>query len=293
MSEGPVLGSLDDRVDIAPGVSIARLGLGTYKSDDGPDVEGEVSYGLELGYRHVDTAAMYGNERGVGRALRASGLAREQYTVATKVWNSDQGYDSTLKAFEASLARLGLDPVDLYLIPWPIPGLGRDTWRAMERLHAEGRARAIGVCNFLVHHLEELLTFAEVPPALDQVEHHVRLQQPELRDWCADHGVTLQAWAPIMRGRVAGIPEVVRIGELHRKSAAQVAIRWILQHGVTTIPKSVHRERVAENADVFDFELSPDEMAILDGLDRGERIGSHPDQFALFGGITRLFHPPA
>jgi diketogulonate reductase-like aldo/keto reductase len=272
--------SLDDRVEVAPGVRMARLGLGTYKSADGPDVEGEVSYGLELGYRHVDTAALYGNERGVGRALRASGLPRDEYTVATKVWNSDQGYASTLKAFDASLERLGLEHVDLYLIHWPIPGLTRETWRAMEEIRSQGRAKAIGVCNFLVHHLEDLATFADVPPALDQVEHHVRLQQPDLRDYCASHGVTLQAWAPIMRGRVAGIPEVVEIGRRHDKSAAQVAIRWILQHGVTTVPKSVHRDRVAENADVFDFALDDSEMAALDALDRAERIGGHPDQFA-------------
>jgi diketogulonate reductase-like aldo/keto reductase len=283
MSEPPVLTSLDDRVEIAPGVAMARLGLGTYKSQEGPDVEGEVSYGLELGYRHIDTAALYGNERGVGRALRASGLAREAYTVATKVWNSDQGYESTLQAFDASMERLGLDYVDIYLIHWPMPKRTRETWRAMEEIHASGRAKAIGVCNFLVHHLEDLQVFANVRPALDQVEHHVRLQQPDLRDYCAEQGITLQAWAPIMRGRVSAIPEVVEIGSRHGKSAAQVAIRWILQHGVTTIPKSVHRERVAENADVFDFELTPEEMIVLDGLDQGARIGGHPDQFAALG----------
>jgi diketogulonate reductase-like aldo/keto reductase len=275
--------SLEDRVEIAPGVRMARLGLGTYKSAEGPDVEGEVSYGLHLGYRHIDTAALYGNERGVGRALRASGVARDDVTVATKVWNSDQGYNSTLKAFDASLDRLGLEYVDLYLIHWPMPRVMRETWRAMEEIQMSGRARAIGVCNFLVHHLEELRAFANVPPVLDQVEHHVRLQQPELRDYCAEHGITLQAWAPIMRGRVGEIPELLEIARGHEKTAAQVAIRWILQHGATTIPKSVHHERVAENADVFDFELTTAEMAVLDGLDRRERIGGHPDQFAMMG----------
>lgn len=283
MAEDIVLHSLDDRVEIAPGVRMARLGLGTYKSAEGPDVEGEVSYGLEIGYRHIDTAALYGNERGVGRALRASGLPREQITVATKVWNSDQGYESTLRAFDASLERLGLDYVDLYLIHWPMPRHMQDTWRAMEEIQESGRAKAIGVCNFLVHHLEDLLSLAKVPPALDQVEHHLRLQQGGLRGYCAEHGITMQAWAPIMRGRVAEIPEVVEIGRRHGKSPAQVAIRWILQQGVTTIPKSVHRERVAENADVFDFELTLEDMAVLDGLDRGARIGGHPDQFAAMG----------
>jgi diketogulonate reductase-like aldo/keto reductase len=283
MVDNVVLRSLEDRLEIAPGVQMARLGLGTYKSAEGPDVEGEISYGLELGYRHIDTAALYGNERGVGRALRASGLARETVTVATKVWNSDQGYESTLRAFDASLERLGLEYVDLYLVHWPMPRLMRETWRAMEEIHASGRARAIGVCNFLVHHLEELASFAEVPPVLDQVEHHVRLQQPDLRGYCEEHGITLQAWAPIMRGRVGEISELAEIARTHGKTPAQVAIRWILQHGVTTIPKSVHRERVAENADVYDFELTPEEMTVLDALDRGERIGGHPDQFAALG----------
>jgi methylglyoxal/glyoxal reductase len=283
MTEPITLRSLADRVDIAPGVAMSRLGLGTYKAAEGPDVEGEVGYGLEIGYRHIDTAALYGNERGVGRALRASGLARGEYTVATKVWNSDQGFENTLRAFDDSLSRLGLEYVDLYLIHWPQPRFTRDTWRAMEEIHGSGCAKAIGVCNFLVHHLEELLLFANVPPALDQVEHHVRLQQPDLREYCAGAGITLQAWAPLMRGRVADIPELAAIAERHDKTAAQVAIRWMLQHGVTTIPKSVHRERVAENADVYDFELSPDEMASLDSLDRGERIGGHPDHVAAIG----------
>jgi diketogulonate reductase-like aldo/keto reductase len=283
------LHSLDDRVEIAPGVRMARLGLGTYKSAEGPDVEGEVSYGLELGYRHVDTAALYGNETGVGRSLRDSGIPRDEYTVATKVWNSDQGYRGTLEAFDRSLEKLGLEYVDLYLVHWPLPKLTAETWRAMEEVHASGRARALGVCNFLVHHLEDLLSFAQVPPVLDQVEHHVRLQQPELRDYCGSHGMTLQAWAPIMRGRVTAIPEVIEIGRRHGKTPAQVAIRWILEHGVTAVPKSVHRKRIAENADVFDFALDEAEMATLDALDRGERVGGHPDQFSgVEGGPTRI-----
>jgi diketogulonate reductase-like aldo/keto reductase len=289
MHEGSVLRSIDDRVEVGPGVRMARLGLGTYKTAEGPEVEDAVSYGLELGYRHVDTAALYGNEAGVGRALRASGIPRDDYTVATKVWNSDQGRKATLEAFERSLERLGLEYVDLYLVHWPLPNLTADTWRAMEEVHASGRARAIGVCNFLVHHLDDLLSFAEVPPALDQVEHHVRLQQPDLREYCAAQGITLQAWAPIMRGRVTEIPEVVEIGRRHGKTATQVAIRWILGHGVAAVPKSVHRERIAENADIFDFALDEAEMRVLDALDRGERVGSHPDQFsAVPGGPTRI-----
>jgi diketogulonate reductase-like aldo/keto reductase len=273
------LHSLEDRVGIAPGVDMTRLGIGTFRSAGGYEVEHEVAYALRIGYRGIDTASMYGNEEGVGRAIAQSGIPREQLFVATKVWNDEQGYDRTLAACDRSLRRLGLDHVDLYLVHWPVPDLMEDTWRAMEKLLADGSTRAIGVCNFLVPHLEHLFTFANTRPAVDQVEHHPRLQQPELRDFLATSGITMQAWAPIMRGGVAQIPEIVDIGHAHGKSPAQVSIRWILQHGVTTIPKSVHESRIAENAGVFDFELSDGEMAVMDGLDRDERVGRHPDSF--------------
>jgi diketogulonate reductase-like aldo/keto reductase len=279
-------------VEIAPGVHMPRLGLGTYKSDAGADVENEVAWGLELGYRLIDTAALYGNEHSIGRALRASGVPRDDVFVTTKVWNSDQGYAQTLAACEASLARLDLEHVDLYLLHWPMPELMRDTWRAMEELLASGRTRSIGVCNFLPHHLEDLLGIASVPPAVDQVEHHPWLQQPDLRAFCRASGVTLQAWAPIMRGRVDDVPEIAEIARRHGRTPAQVSIRWILQHGVATIPKSVHRERIVENADVYGFELSEMEMATIDGLDRGQRLGPDPDTFGVRGWITRFAKPP-
>lgn len=274
------LHSLADTVEIAAGVDMPRLGLGTFRSEPGAAVENEVAWALELGYRGIDTASMYGNEEGVGRAIAASAIPRDELFVATKVWNDEQGYDSTLAACERSLARLGLDHVDLYLIHWPVRRTMRDTWRAMQHLREDGRVRAIGVCNFLAPRLEELLAFADVPPAVDQVEHHPRLRQHDLRDFCKAHGITMQAWAPIMRGGVAKIPEIVEIAQAHDKTPAQVTIRWILQHGVTTIPKSVHRERIAENADVYDFELAAAEMTAIDALDRGERLGRHPDSFA-------------
>jgi diketogulonate reductase-like aldo/keto reductase len=273
------LRSLEDRVEIAPGVHMPRLGLGTYKAAPGHEVTDEVRWALEIGYRGIDTAALYGNEDGVGRVLRESGLPRDEVFVATKVWNDDQGYGSTLAAFDESLGKLGLEYVDLYLIHWPIPSKMRDTWRAMEEIRESGRTRAIGVCNFLPHHLETLLSFAEVLPAVDQVEFHPRLQQPQLQVYCREHGITQQAWAPVMRGRVFDIPTLVEIGDRHGKTAAQVSIRWILQLGVTAIPKSVHRERIAENADVFDFELTAAEMSAIAGLDRGERIGPDPDRY--------------
>jgi methylglyoxal/glyoxal reductase len=275
--------SLRDTVEIASGVCMPWVGLGTYRSAEGSEVEHEIAWGLGLGYRGIDTASLYGNEEGIGHALRRAGIPRDDLFIATKVWNSEQGYDNTLAACADSLARLHLDHVDLYLIHWPDPGLMEETWRAMEELRRQGKVRAIGVCNFLVPHLEQLRSFAEVPPAVDQVEHHPRLQQPELRDFCLDKGITMQAWAPVMRGGVFRIPELVSIGARHGKTAAQVSIRWILQHGVTTIPKSVHRDRIAENAAVFDFELTAEEMSTIDSLDAGQRIGPDPVIYATKG----------
>jgi diketogulonate reductase-like aldo/keto reductase len=262
---------------LSNGVAIPRLGLGTYKAEDGYEVESEIAAALEIGYRGIDTARIYGNEDGVGRALAASGIPRDDLFIATKVWNDDQGYKSTLAAFERSMERLGLDVLDLYLVHWPQPPFMRETWRAMEEVYASGRVRAIGVCNHLVHHLTEMQSFADVMPMVDQVEHHPGLQQPALREWCAANGIVMQAWAPVMRGRVFSIPEMVSIGEAHGKTAAQVSLRWILQHDVVTIPKSVHVERLRENADIFDFALTDQEMSVIDGLDRGERIGPDPD----------------
>jgi methylglyoxal/glyoxal reductase len=275
----PELHSLADTVEIAPGVAINRLGLGTYRADEGPDVQREIRYGLSIGYRTIDTASLYGNEQSVGETVRESGIPREEVFVATKLWNTDQGYDSALSAFDRSLERLGFDHVDLYLVHWPIAEKMRDTWRAMEDILASGRTRAIGVCNFLVHHLDELSAFANVPPTLDQIEHHPRLQQPELVEYCREHGIAVQAWAPIMRGRVSLVPELVHIAQSHDKTPAQVTLRWILQRGVITIPKSIHERRVAENADVYDFALSESEMAMIESLDRGERIGPDPNRF--------------
>ena len=280
MSVDLQLGSLADTVEIAPGVHMPRLGLGTYKSAEGPDVEGEVTYGLSIGYRLIDTAALYGNERGVGKAVRASGIAREDVFITTKLWNADQGYESTLSAFERSLVTLGTGYVDLYLVHWPWPARMRDTWRAMEEILSSGRTRAIGVCNHLPHHLEMLAGFAETVPAVNQCEFHPRLQQPDLQAACTARGITLQAWAPIMRGRVNLIPELVAIASRHEKTPAQVSIRWILQKGVVTIPKSTHPTRIAENCAVYDFELASEEMAVIDALDAGQRIGPDPEGYA-------------
>jgi diketogulonate reductase-like aldo/keto reductase len=199
--------------------------------------------------------------------------------VTTKVWNSDQGYERTLSAFEESLERLGMDYVDLYLIHWPVAEKHKDTWRAMEELYGEGRIRAIGVSNFLVHHLEDLLGSAEVVPAVNQVEWHPHLFQPDLLEYCRENRIQMEAWSPLMRGEAAHIPELQSIGERHGKTAVQVVLRWDLQHGVVTIPKSAKKDRIDSNADIFDFELSEEDMAIIDSLDKDARLGPDPDNF--------------
>lgn len=254
------------------------LGLGTYRIADGEQVEAAVGHALQVGYRRIDTAALYANEPGIGRAVRASDIGRERIFVTTKVWNSDQGYDATRRAFDRSLANLGFDYVDLYLVHWPVRGKYKETWRALEAIHREGRARAIGVANFLEHHLDDLLSAAQVAPMVDQVECHPYLSLPGLREYCRRHGIQAEAWAPLMRGRLDD-PALASVAERHGRSVAQVVLRWDLQHGILTIPKSVHPGRIAENAGIFDFELTAEEMRRIDGLNRDARLGPDPDRF--------------
>ncbi len=260
------------------GMDIPQLGMGVWRSEPGAETEQAVHWALDIGYRHIDTAAIYQNEADVGKAVAASGVPREQVFVTTKVWNTDQGYDTTLQAFQTSLDKLGMEYVDLFLIHWPVKGKFKETWRALEQIYGEGRAKAIGVSNFLVHHLNDLLGSAKVKPMVNQVEFHPRLQQPELLAFDQKNDIAHEAWAPIMKGRVNNVPEIQAIAKAHGKTPVQVTIRWELQKGVVTIPKSVHQERIASNADVFGFELSASEMATIDGLDREERIGPHPDE---------------
>lgn len=270
--------SIRDATTLHNGVQMPWLGFGTFQLL-GETAETSTGWALETGYRSIDTATAYNNEAAVGRAIRNSGVPRDEIFLTTKVWNTDQGYDATMTAFEASLERLGTDYVDLYLIHWPVEGMFRETWRALEDLYEAGRTRAIGVCNFLVHHLEELLESAGIVPMVNQVEFHPRLQQPDLQAFCEGHDIRVEAWRPIMQGGVLEIPVLEELGEALGKSAIQVTLRWILQKGVVAIPRSSRRDHIEANADIFDFELTAEEMEVIDSLDRGLRTGEDPDDF--------------
>lgn len=261
------------------GVEMPYLGLGVYLAEEGKEVENAVGWALEAGYRHIDTASAYQNEAGVGAAVRNSGLNREEVFVTSKVWNSDQGYESTLRAFDRSLGRLGLNHLDLYLVHWPVRGKYRETWRALEKLYREGAIRAIGVSNFLRHHLEDLLGTAEIVPMVNQMEFHPWLVQQPLLDYCRESKIQYEAWSPLMQGDVGKVPEITEIARKYGKTEAQVVLRWDLQKGVVTIPKSANPDRIRANADVFDFELSAADMARLSGLDKNYRFGPDPDHF--------------
>ena len=269
---------LQDGVALSNGVVMPWLGLGVYKVPEGEDVERAVTAALEAGYVSIDTAAFYENEEGVGRAVRASGVPREKLFITTKVWNTDQGYESTLKAFEASRKKLGFDYVDLYLVHWPVSGKYRDTWKALEKLYGEGLVRAIGVSNFQIRHLEDLAAVANIRPMVNQVEYHPLLTQKPLLQYCRENGIQLEAWSPLMRGNL-DLPLLQELARKYGKTPAQIVIRWDLQHEVVTIPKSSRPERIRENADVFDFELSAEDMERIDALNQNRRFGADPDTF--------------
>jgi 2,5-diketo-D-gluconate reductase A len=270
-------------VTLNNGVEMRQLGFGVFLVPADEVVE-PVRGALDAGYRLIDTATLYGNEEGVGRAIAESGIPRDDIFITTKVWNSDQGYDRTLEAFDQSTKLLGLDVVDLYLIHWPSPerDLYADTWRALERIYADGRARAIGVSNFHVSHLERILSEGTVVPAVNQVELHPGFPQDELRAFNEQHGIATEAWGPIGRGKgLLDRDEVRAIARAHDKTPAQVVLRWHIQLGVIAIPKSVRPERIRENLDIFDFELTRDDMAALSALDGPGRLGADPDAMNL------------
>lgn len=265
------------------GVRIPQLGFGVFQVPP-QDVERAVTTALEAGYRSIDTAAAYRNEEGVGRAIAASGLPRDEVFVTTKLWNSDHGYDEALRAFDASAGRLGLDTVDLYLIHWPVPSRDRyvETWKALEKLAADGRVRAIGVSNFTIETLQRIFAETGTVPAVNQIELHPHFQQRDLRAVHAEHGIATEAWSPLAQGGVLSEPTVTRIAEAHGVTPAQAVLRWHLQLGNIVIPKSVTPERIRQNFDVLGFELSADEMAAIGELDSPTgRIGPDPAEFAV------------
>jgi diketogulonate reductase-like aldo/keto reductase len=267
-----------ETIELPGGVRIPQLGLGVFRAPAGGQTAAAVQAALRTGYRHIDTARIYGNEADVGAGLRASGLDREQVFITTKLWNDDHGYARTLDAFEASRRRLGLDYVDLYLVHWPVPRLRADTWRAMEHLLDIGKVRAIGVSNYMVRHLHELLAAAQHPPAVNQIElspYNYRTRRGVL-DLCQASGIAVEAYSPLTKGRKLTDPPLVAIAEAHGKSTAQVLIRWALQMGLIVLPKSTRPERIAANADVYGFALTADDMTRLDALDEGLVTGWDP-----------------
>jgi diketogulonate reductase-like aldo/keto reductase len=260
------------------GVAMPQLGFGVWQVPDDEATQ-TVTTALEAGYRSIDTAAIYGNEVGTGKAVIGSGIAREELFVTTKLWNTEQGYDSTLRAFDASLGKLGLDYVDLYLIHWPMPAKDTyvDTYKAFEKILADGRAKAIGVSNFRVEDLERLIGETSVVPAVNQVELHPQLQQSGLKDFHAKHDIATEAWSPLGQGKdLLQAPTVVAVARKHDRTPAQVVLRWHLQVGNVVIPKSVTPSRIQENIDVFDFELDADDLAAFTALDEGRRLGPEP-----------------
>jgi methylglyoxal/glyoxal reductase len=264
------------RLSLNVGTSIPQVGLGVWQTPRGEGTRRAVKTAIELGYRHIDTARIYGNEADVGAGLRASGVARAEVFVTTKLWNDDQGYDPALRAFDASLDRLGLDYVDLYLLHWPVAGKRLDSWRALERLHSEKRACAIGVSNFLPRHLEELMAAAKVVPAVNQIELSPFLQQRETRAFCARHGIVVEAYSPLTHGQRLDHPVVVAAAARAGRSPAQVLLRWALQQGVVVLPKSTREARIRENAALFDFALDAQAMTALDACEEGLVTGWDP-----------------
>lgn len=275
--------NLKSTAALANGVQMPWVGLGVFQVKEGKDLIEAVKSAVKACYRSIDTAAIYENEAGVGQGIREAlaqnGLTREELFVTSKVWNADLGYDETLTAYEASLQRLGLDYLDLYLIHWPVAGKYKDAWRAMEKLYRDGRVRAIGVSNFQIHHLEDLMADAAIKPMINQVEFHPYLTQKELLYFTREHGIQLEAWSPLMQGGLLDQPVLTEIAAAHGKTVAQIILRWDLQNGVITIPKSIKEHRIIENAAIFDFELNSAEMERIDALNQDRRVGPDPDNF--------------
>ncbi|MGE7862605.1 aldo/keto reductase [Bacillus mobilis] len=265
------------------GVEMPWFGLGVFKVEDGPELVEAVKSAIKAGYRSIDTAAIYGNEKAVGEGIRAgikeAGISREDLFITSKVWNSDQGYETTLAAYEESLKKLELDYLDLYLVHWPVEGKYKESWRALETLYKEERVRAIGVSNFQIHHLQDVLASAEMKPMINQVEYHPRLTQKELQAFCKEQGIQMEAWSPLMQGQLLDNETLQEIAHKYGKTTAQIILRWDLQNEVVTIPKSTKEHRIVANADIFNFELTKEDMEKIDALNENHRVGPDPDNF--------------
>ncbi|MFD0677800.1 MULTISPECIES: aldo/keto reductase [unclassified Paenibacillus] len=274
---------LQDTTTLHNGIKMPWFGLGVFKVEEGEELVHAVKSAIKHGYRSIDTAAIYDNEKSVGQgiheAIVETRIAREDLFVTSKVWNADLGYESTLAAYETSLNKLGLDYLDLYLIHWPVEGKYTESWRALETLYKEGRVKAIGVSNFQIHHIEKLMKTAAIKPMVNQVELHPQLTQNELISFCKEHGIQAEAWSPLMQGQLLDHPVLQEIANKYNKSIAQIILRWDLQHGIVTIPKSTKEHRIIENSAVFDFELSKEDIARIDGLNQNHRVGPDPDNF--------------
>jgi diketogulonate reductase-like aldo/keto reductase len=265
------------------GVKMPWFGLGVFKVEEGSEVIDAVKTAILKGYRSIDTAAVYQNEEGVGEGIRQgikeAGISREELFITSKVWNADFGYESTLEAYKTSLKKLGLEYLDLYLIHWPVEGKYKDTWRALETLYTENRVKAIGVSNFHIHHLQDVMKDATIVPMVNQVEFHPKLTQEDLRAFCKQNHIQFEAWSPLMQGQLLEDEKLKEIADAHGKSVAQIILRWDLQNDVVTIPKSIKEHRIVENASIFDFELSAEEMEKISSLNENKRVGPDPDNF--------------
>ncbi|MFJ8217999.1 MULTISPECIES: aldo/keto reductase [Bacillus cereus group] len=275
--------NLQSKTKLHNGVEMPWFGLGVFKVEEGPELVEAIKAAIKAGYRSIDTAAIYGNETAVGEGIRAgieaTGISREELFITSKVWNADQGFEETIAAYEESLKKLKLDYLDLYLVHWPVEGKYKDTWRALETLYKEKRVRAIGVSNFQIHHLQDVIKDAEIKPMINQVEYHPRLTQKELQAFCKEQGIQMEAWSPLMQGQLLDNETLQTIAEKHGKTTAQVILRWDLQNGVITIPKSTKEHRIIANADVFNFELTKEDMDKIDALNENHRVGPDPDNF--------------